>query len=50
MRDEHCGICDQHGVDVGGDDIVPVPQHERSVTLIDKLLLELAKSGFRTSV
>src|SRR5262249_51930885 len=45
MRDDHCGICDKHRVDVGGDDVVPVPQHEGPITVIDEFLLELSQRG-----
>ena len=50
MRDEHGGICDQHRVGVGGDDVVPVPQHECPIAVVDEFLLELSQRGLRARV
>jgi hypothetical protein len=41
VGDDHRGVCDQHRVDVDGDDVGSAPQHECPVALIDELLLEL---------
>ena len=44
------GICDQHRVGVGGDDVVPVPQHECLIAVVDEFLLELSQRGLRARV
>src|SRR5262249_32162730 len=50
MCDEHSGVCDQYRVDIGGDDVVPVSQYERSAILVGEFLFKLSQRGFRTGV
>jgi hypothetical protein len=50
VRDDHGGICNQHRVGVGRDNITPVSQHERPITLVDEFLLELSQRGLRAGV
>ena len=44
------GVCDQHRVGVGRDDVVPVPQHECFIAVVDEFLLELAQRGLRARI
>ena len=50
VGDEHGRIRDQHRVGVGGDDVVPVPQHECFIAVVAELLLELAQRGLRARI
>src|SRR5262249_10163539 len=43
VGDDHCRVCDQHRVDVDGDDVGSMSQHECPVALIDELLLKLSQ-------
>jgi hypothetical protein len=50
VRDDHCGICNQHRIGVGWDDVIPVPQHECLIAVIDEFLLELSQRGLRARI